>query len=305
MRSPAAELRALLLSLLSLSAFWSEAKVAGAGWWPSWRLRARLRVKGPGVLPELVAGHAGAAPRPRARRAGAELARLAPFAVSARSTRRALHAWRLRAGEPCCGGVPFEIRLHTLGSVFLEYLRLLVLPGVLQTDFYYREQLGIAAGPTARSLCGLALLGLAGGALGWLLLRAGRARDRLSSATALCACALALFLGFLFPVSHLLDFGALMAERFLFAPSAGFLLLVVLRARRRSIACSVAGLRRGAASPGRRVAPGPWAARAARARMRDAVALLPRGYGPSETRRHPANLAAAGSPAAADPRVVA
>jgi tetratricopeptide (TPR) repeat protein len=55
---------------------------------------------------------------------------------------------------------------------------------------------------------------------------------------------LAIFVIFLFPVSHALDIGALMAERFLLAPSLGFVLLVVLAGR-----CL---LRRGVADPRQR-----------------------------------------------------
>jgi tetratricopeptide (TPR) repeat protein len=235
------ELLSLLFSLLALIAFLEArgpAAKVGRGWLAlslaGYALACASKETG-AVLPAILAVHAWmlpGAPGPGERRA--DLRRLAPFAVVL-----ALYlAARLTAlggfapSEPLLRGVPLEIRLHTLGSVFLEYLRLLVFPDILQTDFYYRERIGIASGASARSLAGLALLGAASAALVWLLLRAGAARDRLappgSSPRALCACGLAIFLGFLFPVSHLLDIGALMAERFLFAPSAGFLLLAVL-----------------------------------------------------------------------------
>jgi tetratricopeptide (TPR) repeat protein len=42
----------------------------------------------------------------------------------------------------------------------------------------------------------------------------------------------AIFFVFLFPTSHVIDFGALMAERFLFAPSLGFVVLAVVGTRR-------------------------------------------------------------------------
>ena len=113
------------------------------------------------MLPAILAVHAWVLPLAPARgERRAELARLAPFAgvLALYLVARFTALGGFAPAEPLLRGVPFEIRLHTLGSVFLEYLRLLVFPGVLQTDFYYREQLGIAAGATARSLCGLALL---------------------------------------------------------------------------------------------------------------------------------------------------
>jgi tetratricopeptide (TPR) repeat protein len=246
------ELLALLFSLLSLVAFLA---CHGAGRSRRWlalsvgayALACAAKETG-AVLPAILAVHAWVLPGDRPRRAA--LVRLAPFAavLALYLAARFSALGGLAPAEPLLRGVPLEIRLHTLGSVFLEYLRLLVFPGVLETDFYYRERLGIAAGATARSLCGLALLAAAGGALGWLLLRAGRERrplpSRMPSALALAACGFGIFLGFLFPVSHLLDFGALMAERFLFAPSTGFLLLVVL--------AGATALERGLASPGLR-----------------------------------------------------
>ena len=45
---------------------------------------------------------------------------------------------------------------------------------------------------------------------------------------AVAIIALAIFLIFLLPVSHLIDIGALLAERFLLAPSLGFILLIAL-----------------------------------------------------------------------------
>lgn len=282
------ELLALLFSLLSLIAF-LEARAADGRSRPwlalsvgAYALACAAKETGV-VLPAILAAHAWVLPLAPARderRAGLIL--LAPFVgvLALYLVARFNALGSFAPAEPLLRGVPLEIRLHTLGSVFLEYLRLLVFPGVLETDFYYREQLGIAAGATVRSLCGLALLGAAGGALAWLLLRAGHARGRLSSpmasAQALSACGLAIFLGFLFPVSHLLDFGALMAERFLFAPSTGFLLLVVL--------AGATALERGRASPGLRrsvavalvgalALAGALRSAARAAEWRDAVAL--------------------------------
>jgi tetratricopeptide (TPR) repeat protein len=245
------ELLALLFSLLSLIAFLEARGAGGRGWLAlslgAYALACAAKETGV-VLPAILAVHAWVLPlAPRRGERRGELILLAPFAgvLLVYLVARFSALGSFAPAEPLLRGVPLEIRLHTLGSVFLEYLRLLVFPGVLETDFYYRERLGIAAGATLRSLCGLALLAAASGALAMLLLRAGRERERLASrmspVQALSACGLAIFLGFLFPVSHLLDFGALMAERFLFAPSTGFLLLLVL--------AGASALERGLASP--------------------------------------------------------
>jgi len=282
------ELLALLFSLASLIAY---LKARGSGG-PSRRwlaasvaayALASAAKETAVVLPAILAVHAWVLPLgPRRGRGRADLMHLAPFAgvLALYFVARFTALGNFAPSQPLLRGVPFEIRLHTLGSVFLENLRLLVFPSLLQTDFYYRQHVGIATGATARSLSGLALLALAGGALVWLLLRAGRMRDGLSpripSARALAACALAIFLGFLFPVSHLLDFGALMAERFLFAPSTGFLLLVVLAgAKPLERAFAAPGLRRGAAVAlvGTLALAGALRSAARAAEWRDAVAL--------------------------------
>jgi tetratricopeptide (TPR) repeat protein len=235
------ELLSLLFSLVALIAFLQARRPAAArsrGWLAlslaGYALACASKETG-AVLPAILAVHAWVLPGAPGRGArGADLRRLAPFAgvLALYLAARLVALGGFAPSDPLLRGVPIEIRLHTLGSVFLEYLRLLVFPDLLQTDFYYRERIGIAAGASARSLAGLALLGAACAAFVWLLLRAGAARDRMAppgcSPRAVAACGLAIFLGFLFPVSHLLDFGALMGERFLFAPSAGFLLLALL-----------------------------------------------------------------------------
>ena len=232
------ELLSLLFSLVALIAFLEARRPeASRGWLAlslaGYALGCASKETG-AVLPAILAVHAWVLPGAPGRDARrADLWRLAPCAgvlalyLAARLT--ALGGFA--PSEPLLRGVPIEIRLHTLGGVFVEYLRLLVWPDVLQTDFYYRERIGIASGASARSLAGLVLLGAASAAFAWLLVSAGAARARLApgfSPRALAACGLAIFLGFLFPVSHVVEFGALMAERFLFAPSAGFLLLAVL-----------------------------------------------------------------------------
>jgi tetratricopeptide (TPR) repeat protein len=134
-------------------------------------------------------------------------------------------------------GSDLATRLLTMGAVFLVYLRLLVLPDRLQVDFYYQTLIGIVQRPTLGALLGWALL-LALAALALRLavrqLRPGgraeppEARARRSAAL----CAFAIFFGFLLPVSHVVDVGVLAAERLLFAPSLGFVLLAVLAGER-------------------------------------------------------------------------
>jgi len=284
------ELLALLFSLASLLAFLKARRSRAPGQTGRW-LAASLAAyalasasKETGVvLPAILAVHAWVMPLdPRRGARPADLRQLAPYAgvLALYLVARFTALGHFAPTEPLLRGVPFEIRLHTLGSVFIEDLRLLVFPNLLQTDFYYRQRVGIAAGATARSLAGLASFAMAAGALAWLTLRGGRARDGVGSepppALALAACALAIFLGFLFPVSHLLDFGALMAERFLFAPSAGFLLLVVLAGGavlQRIVPAP--GLRRGAAVAlvGTLALAGALRSGARAAEWRDAVAL--------------------------------
>ncbi len=127
-------------------------------------------------------------------------------------------------------------RLLTMGAVFLVYLRLLLLPTILQVDFYYQVLIGIPSRLDAGSLMGwLLLLGLLAltGVLAARQIAARRAGDPagVGAVRAAALCALGLFFGFLFPYSHVLDIGALAAERFLFAPSLGFVLLLALVGR--------------------------------------------------------------------------
>jgi len=288
------ELLALLFSLASLLVYLRTLRTSTsrsaprAGAWlaasaAAFALACAAKETG-AVLPAILAVHAwvlaapgsGPGDRRAALRGLAAHAGVLALYIAARFA--ALGAFA--ASEPLLRGVPFEIRLYTLGSVFLEYLRLLVFPQVLQVDFYYQQALGIATGATPRSLAGLALLAVAAGALVWLLLRQGPVRAARAagqrSQRPLFACALAIFLGFLFPVSHLLDLGALMAERFLFAPSVGFLLLATLAgARALERVFEAPGLRRGVAVVlvGALALAGALRSAARAAEWRDAAAL--------------------------------
>jgi protein O-mannosyl-transferase len=128
--------------------------------------------------------------------------------------------------------------LSTVGAVFAAYCRLLVAPEVLQVDLYYERAVGLQQGITALGLTGLLLLTATVAALLLSARRGVQSTDGDATGDATgdsdaavarrAAMALALLLVFLFPYSHVVPFGALMAERFLFAPSVGFALLVGL-----------------------------------------------------------------------------
>jgi len=136
-------------------------------------------------------------------------------------------------------------RASTMGTVFAEYLRLLVFPNVLQLDFYYQATLGVPRTPTAQSVVGwvgIALLG--GGSLAACVGALRDGRSSLASPRGLWIAGIGTAFVFLLPVSHLLGIGALMAERFLFAPSLGLILFAT--------GLAAHGLRAFVANPGRR-----------------------------------------------------
>lgn len=129
------------------------------------------------------------------------------------------------------GDADLSTRLWTMGSVFwLDFVQL-VAPVRLEVDFYYQAQIGIVEAPTAAALLGWAIL------VGLVAAAIGLARSQLRATTdpgpahAAALCAFALLLLPLAPTSHALDIGALFAERFLFAPSLGFVLLAALAGR--------------------------------------------------------------------------
>jgi len=116
-------------------------------------------------------------------------------------------------------------RAQTMASVYLEYVRLLVFPHVLQPDLYYVNALGVAREPSPRVVAGALALAatIAGIAAAWVrALRETPARPR--GARAAVAIGASAFAAFLLPVSHVVDVTVLMGERFLFAPSAGLAL---------------------------------------------------------------------------------
>jgi hypothetical protein len=132
-------------------------------------------------------------------------------------TLRAHVLGRITATTTILGDAGLWTRLWTFGGIALEYARLLLIPGTLAPDFHYTHTVGIQATPTIGSSVGLALVGA--------LLVAMVAAIRRGSFHAL---GLAILLGYLLPVSHIVPFGALMAERFLLLPSLGFSLCVGL-----------------------------------------------------------------------------
>ena len=129
---------------------------------------------------------------------------------------------------PVLADIDFPTRLLTMGTVFIEYLRLLTFPTTLQLDFYYQQVIRIPEHLSLRILAGWsAMLGLVG-AFAAATTAALRSDSRLSPPVRRALVAgLGSFFVFLLPVSHVLGIGALMAERFLFAPSLGFVFAVV------------------------------------------------------------------------------
>lgn len=133
---------------------------------------------------------------------------------------------RLSPAVTLLGDAPLLTRFWTMGSTFALDFQQLLFPSRLELDFYYQALVGIPTTATPLAIlgwCAMAPLLAVAGHLAWRALRAP-----LPPHSAGVLCALALFLVPLFPTSHVLDIGALFAERFLFAPSLGFLLLLVI-----------------------------------------------------------------------------
>ena len=133
-----------------------------------------------------------------------------------------LHALEVFTPPSATGG--WSSRFTALGVAFFLDVRQLVWPVTSHVDFYW-EQFFLGRKALVPFLLGCALLGLT--------LRAffTRLREQLptpapSGPRGIELCAIALFLAFLVPVSHLLPVGVKFAERLLFAPSLGFCLFV-------------------------------------------------------------------------------
>lgn len=115
-------------------------------------------------------------------------------------------------------------RIATFGGLYLEYLRLLVWPDPLQIDFHYERAIGIRRAVDARVVSGWIALAGSLGALAAVARRALRAGTDPRGPAAAAALGLVWATALLVLVSHAVDIGALMAERFLFAPTAGLAL---------------------------------------------------------------------------------
>jgi len=195
------------------------------------------------VLPAVLAAHCWAL-RPPARGAGLrawlrELRPVLPHAVvlAAYAALRMSVLGRFSPETAILRGSDFWTHVHTMGTVFFFDLRLLLLPNILEVDYYYQALIGLVDRATPTSILGwLGLLGLLVLALRLALRHFGEPAPgeppELARERAVALCAFSIFFVTLFPYSHVLEIGALIAERFLFAPSLGFLLLVVLAGRR-------------------------------------------------------------------------
>ncbi len=131
------------------------------------------------------------------------------------------------------------VRILTMGMVFAQYLRVLFFPARLETDLYYAETLSIPESWNLEILLGWMSLVLIGAGFSRLFIVQARtqARDsephpcRVDERSALLS-GIAIFFCFLLPVSHIFDFGAVFAERFIFSPSVGFSLVIPILAWR-------------------------------------------------------------------------
>jgi hypothetical protein len=127
-------------------------------------------------------------------------------------------------------------RLAAIGTVYLVDLKLLLWPN-LEVDFFYQAAIGLPKHIGTVALLGwAAIVASAGGALRLTRVHFARRSDAPGSSAfrerAAALAAIAIFAATLLPTSQLVPIGALVAERFLFAPSLGFVLLAVLAGRR-------------------------------------------------------------------------
>jgi len=137
--------------------------------------------------------------------------------------------------------------IYTIGRIFFEYIRLIFVPVTLNIDAFYERTIGVQQGPSPQAFVGLIVLLSTILLLIILMYRlfrerrspivSNRSKRKLPSHTrfpdhGVMIWALCFFLLYLFPVSHIIPFGALMAERFLFAPSFGLILFLIAGLRR-------------------------------------------------------------------------
>jgi protein O-mannosyl-transferase len=137
------------------------------------------------------------------------------------------HALPVFTPPSALGG--WSSRVTAVGVAFYLDLRQLLWPVPSRVDFYW-EQFFFGRAAWAPFLLGCGMLGFT------LRSFASRMRETLrtpaqSGAHRIELCGLAIFLGFLLPVSHVVPVGVKFAERLLFAPSLGFCLLVASAGR--------------------------------------------------------------------------
>jgi tetratricopeptide (TPR) repeat protein len=258
------ELLALLFAELSLLLFARALRAPGAARGALFASAAAqalacLAKESAAVLPGILAVHALVLPqRPRSdgARGGLRGLRVLAPSLAVLAAYLALRSAVLGAFSPEAAplaGSGLATRLWTQGSVLFVYFRLLVFPDLLQVDFYYQALVGIVRRPTWGSLLGWALCLLLLAAAARLAVAERRARRAPEPAAArarraAALCGFAIFFGFLVPVSHGFDIGVLAAERLLFAPSLGFVLLAVLAGERALAGIGPLDLRRVLAS---------------------------------------------------------
>jgi protein O-mannosyl-transferase len=158
-----------------------------------------------------------------ARRCAILLALHAAVAVAYLAAR--LHALEIFTPPSATGG--WSSRLTALGVAFSLDVRQLVWPSALHVDFYW-EQFFLGSRAFAPFLIGCALLGLT---LRAFFTRLQQLGGPAPATRGFELCALAIFLVFLLPVSHVLPVGVKFADRLLFAPSLGFCLFAVSAGR--------------------------------------------------------------------------
>ena len=232
------ELLSLFFSLASLLLFLRSLRLASSATATAASAAclalACLSKESSAVLPAVLAVHAlvfTAWPpyTTAARKLAACLRRVAPqlAVVAIYCALRIVSLGRFSPEQTVLGDAELSARLHTMGAVFAEYGRLLVYPRALHVDYFYQQDPGIALTASLQSTTGMALLCSLVATAVFLGVRELRRSGRPDFGS-LALCAFAIAFGFFAPVSHLLDFGALLAERFLFAPSLGFVLLATL-----------------------------------------------------------------------------
>lgn len=124
------------------------------------------------------------------------------------------------APELTVGGKTLSTRVATAAAVYVENLRLLFFPSLLDVDYFYQHALERTE-PT-RTIIGVTLILATLGLTAWLVAQA-QSRPR----RAVAAFAAVMFVACLLPTSHVVPFGAVLAERFLLAPSAALALLLL------------------------------------------------------------------------------